>query len=110
MPAMLNARRFTGWVLSLSLLAGAAACSDDSAPAAPSPQSTAPVLSTALRSGCFGWPATEFSPDNCATVRTLLQPGGPAVEFTLRDADGRSYSLSGLLATRPVLIMTGSYT
>lgn len=107
---MLNALRFAGWLLSLSLLAGAAACSDDSAPAAPSPPSAAPVLSTDLRSGCFGWPATEFSPGNFATVRTLLQQGSPAVEFTLRDTDGRSYSLSGLLATRPVLIMTGSYT
>jgi hypothetical protein len=107
---MLNAPRFTGWILSLSLLAGAAACSDDGAPAAPSPPSTTPVLSTDLRSGCFGWPVTEFSPGNCATVRTLLQPGSPAVELTLRDADGRSYSLSGLLATKPVLIMTGSYT
>ena len=107
---MLKAPRFTGWILSLSLLAGAAACSDDSSPGAPSPPSTSPVLSTALRSGCFGWPDTEFSPDNFATVRTLLQAGSPAVEFTLRDTDGRPYSLSGLLATKPVLIMTGSYT
>ncbi len=107
---MLNAPRSIGWILSLSLLAGAAACSDDTAPAAPSPPSTAPVLSTALRSGCFGWPASEFSLGNFATVRTLLQPDSPAVEFTLRDADGRSYSLSSLLATKPVLIMTGSYT
>jgi hypothetical protein len=110
MPGMLSAPRFTGWLLSLFLLAGAAACSDNSAPGAPSPPSTAPVLSTALRSGCFGWPASAFSLGNFATVRTLLQPDSPAVEFTLRDADGRTYSLSGLLATRPVLIMTGSYT
>jgi len=110
MPGMPNAPCSAGWILSLLLLAGAAACSDDSAPAAPSPPSTAPVLSTDLRSGCFGWPATEFSLGNSATVRTLLQPGSPAVEFTLRDAEGRACTLSGLLATKPVLIMTGSYT
>jgi hypothetical protein len=107
---MLNALRFAGWLLSLSLLAGAAACSNDSAPAEPSPPATAPALSGALRSGCFGWPVTDFSPGNSATVRTLVQQGSPAVEFSLRDADGRAFSLSGLLAAKPVLIMTGSYT
>jgi len=97
-------------LLAVVALVTAAACSDDSSPSTPTPPSTAPVLSAALRSGCFGWPASEFAPDNFATVRTLVQQGAPAVEFSLRDADGRTYSLSGLLATKPVLIMTGSYT
>lgn len=110
MAAMLSVQRFTGWLLSLSVLAGAPACSDNRAPVAPGPTSPAPVLSTDVRSGCFGWPATEFAPGNAASVRTLLQTGSPAVEFTLRDAAGRPHTLSRLLATRPVLIMTGSYS
>jgi hypothetical protein len=105
MPTPINVAR-----LAMLVVGFAAACSDGSAPAEPSPPATAPVLSGALRSGCFGWPVTDFSPGNSATVRTLVQLGSPAVEFSLRDADGRAFSLSGLLAARPVLIMTGSYT
>jgi hypothetical protein len=107
---MMTLRPSSGWIPLIAILVAAAACSDDGSPATPTPPSTAPVLSTALRSGCFGWPAAEFTPDNFAMVRTLVQQGASAVEFSLRDADGRSYSLSGLLATKPVLIMTGSYT
>jgi len=63
-----------------------------------------------LTQGCFGWPGTEFSPSNRATVQTFLQAGSKAVEFTLRDAAGASYTLSGLLATKPVLLVHGSFT
>jgi hypothetical protein len=107
---MMTLRPSSGWIPLIALLVSAAACSDNGSPATPTPPSTTPVLSAALRSGCFGWPTSEFTPDNFATVRTLVQQGAPAVEFSLRDADGRTYSLSGLLATKPVLIMTGSYT
>jgi hypothetical protein len=107
---MMTLRPSSGWIPLIALLVSAAACSDNGSPATPTPPSTTPVLSAALRSGCFGWPTSEFTPDNFATVRTLVQQGAPAVGFSLRDADGRTYSLSGLLATKPVLIMTGSYT
>ena len=69
-----------------------------------------PNIPGALTSGCFGWPATEFSPSNKATVQTFLQPGSRAVDFALRDVNGASYTLSGLLATRPVLLVHGAFT
>jgi hypothetical protein len=69
-----------------------------------------PNIPGTLTSGCFGWPATEFSPSNKATVQTFLQPGSRAVDFALRDANGVAYTLSGLLATRPVLLVHGAFT
>lgn len=69
-----------------------------------------PGLSGTLVSGCFDWPATEFSDSNQASVRTFLAPGARAVDFTLDDPDGGSHTLSDLLATRPVLLVHGSFT
>ena len=87
------------------------ACQDAVAPpASPTPPATAPVLASPLQSGCFGWPAAEFSPGNAATVQTLVRARDRAFEFTLADIDGRAYTLSALLVTRPVLVTTGSYT
>jgi hypothetical protein len=71
---------------------------------------TGPNLPGTLASGCFGWPGAEFSPSNKATVRTYLRAGDRAVEFTLRDTSGAAVTLSGLLATRPVLIVHGAFT
>ena len=68
-----------------------------------------PVLSDALVSGCFNWPAEEFSTDNHAQVQTIAE-GGLAVEFTLKDVDGVAHTLSGLLSDKPVLMVFGSYT
>ena len=83
---------------------------------AANPQSPAPPpggglgLGGSLTQGCFGWPATEFSPSNKAAVQTFIQAGSKAVEFSLRDANGTSYTLSGLLAGKPVLLVQGAFT
>jgi hypothetical protein len=69
-----------------------------------------PKLPGTLVSGCFGWPGSEFSPSNKATVRTNLRAGDRAVDFSLRDAGGAAVTLSGLLATRPVLLVHGAFT
>jgi len=69
-----------------------------------------PNLPGALASGCFGWPASEFSTTNKASVRTFLRPGDRAVEFSLRDTAGAVVTLSSLLATRPVLLVHGAFT
>lgn len=69
-----------------------------------------PNLPGTLATGCFGWPQTEFSPANKAGVRTFLRPGDRAVDFALNDTTGAAVTLSGLLATRPVLLVHGSFT
>jgi hypothetical protein len=67
------------------------------------------VLSNELESGCFNWPAEEFTTDNHAEIQTIAE-GGLAVEFILKDVDGTAYTLSGLLAEKPVLMVFGAYT
>ena len=69
-----------------------------------------PELSTALISGCFDWPAQEFTPDNIADGRPTLTEGELAVDFTLEDVDGKPHTLSQLLATKPVLLVLGAFT
>jgi hypothetical protein len=69
-----------------------------------------PALSSALKQGCFGWPATPFSPSNKASWTTFLKPGDTAVELTLADTSGKPFTLSQLLVERPVWIQFGSYT
>jgi hypothetical protein len=80
-------------------------------PASPScaPQTSSSVPGTSL-SGCFGWPATDFSPSNKAAVQTSLRAGDRAAEFSLRDTAGAAVTLAGLLATRPVLLVHGAFT
>ncbi|MBW2651541.1 MAG: hypothetical protein JRC57_00435 [Deltaproteobacteria bacterium] len=63
-----------------------------------------------LNSNCFDWPDQEFSPTNHASLTVALKKGDPAIDFTLKDTDGRSYTLSSLLATKPVLLVFGSFT
>ncbi|RME26899.1 MAG: hypothetical protein D6798_05725 [Deltaproteobacteria bacterium] len=65
-----------------------------------------------LKQGCYGWPEHEF-----ARGRELPRPrdthvkaGDPAVDFTLKDVDGKPHRLADLLAERPVLLVEGSYT
>jgi hypothetical protein len=69
-----------------------------------------PNLPGTLVTGCFGWPQAEFSPANRAGVRTFLRAGDPAVDFALSDTAGAAVTLSGLLRTRPVLLVHGSFT
>ena len=107
--------RTVRWVIVVTCLTASAAtggaCGNaQRSPAAPSPAASGPPLSTPPRGGCFGWPATEFAPGNAATVQTFVQPGTVAFDVTLRDIDGRAYTLSALLATQPVLLVTGAYS
>ena len=63
-----------------------------------------------LNSNCFNWPDQEFSSTNHASLTVALKKGDPAIDFTLEDTDGHSYTLSSLLATKPVLLVFGSFT
>lgn len=69
-----------------------------------------PVLSTALKHNCYNWPAQEFTPTNKAPWITSLKTGQLAVELTLKDTTGKSYTLSQLLADKPVWLQLGSFT
>lgn len=40
----------------------------------------------------------------------VLSAGDQAVDFTLWDLDGREWTLSSLLAARPVVLLWGMYT
>jgi len=87
---------------------------------------TAPVVSTTttitnttttievderLESNCYNWPEEEFSPtNNSGDVTVSLNEGDAAVDFTLKDTSGQSYTLSTLLATKPVLMVFGAFT
>ena len=87
-----------------------AACGGQTPAPAPSAPSAPSTLSNALASGCFGWPGAEFSTSNKASVQTFLRAGDRAVEFNLRNTAGETVTLSGLLATRPVLLVHGAFT
>lgn len=67
-------------------------------------------IESGLVSNCYDWPAREFSPANRADLQVAFAPGDTAMDFTLRDADGHTYSLYSLLETKPVLIVFGAYT
>jgi len=69
-----------------------------------------PDLSDAVVEGCFDWPGTEWSPSNRAGVTAGLREGTRAVELDLLDTSGAAHTLSGLLASRPVLLVFGAYT
>jgi hypothetical protein len=74
------------------------------------PGPAGPSLPGSLQSGCFGWPGSEFSPSNKASVRTVVGAGQPAVDFALRDTTGTIVRLSDLLRTKPVLLVHGAFT
>jgi len=70
----------------------------------------APILPTHLTSACYDWPNTPFGPGNHVQGMSPFPAGSIAVDFTLRDLDGTQYTLSNLLATRPVLMVHGAFT
>jgi len=76
----------------------------------PDESADGPLPESALSSGCFNWPAQEFSPSHYVSLTTSVSRGQPAVDFTLMDIDSTSYTLSTLLETKPVLMVFGSYT
>jgi hypothetical protein len=88
-----------------------AACEETpNTPVEPRVDDPSPVLSDGLRLGCYGWPEREFTLLNRPKIAASLHPGDPAVEFTLATVEGEPHSLSELLATKPVLLVLGSFT
>jgi len=65
------------------------------------PTGTAPELSTALVRGCE---SGSRQSEKGLPYRSL------AVDFTLKDVDGQEYTLSKLLAEKPVVMIFGSFT
>ena len=52
---------------------------------------------------------TRPDPANLAELGIVL-PGGPAVDFTLKDVNGDHHTLSQLYAEQPVVMVFGSIT
>lgn len=109
---MTRSRTLVAAVVAVVLPLLLAACAPAETPPAASddgPETTADglsalVLSTALKRGCTkARPAAGF--DNVG-----LERGATAVDFTLKDINGDEYTLSGLLAEKPVVMIFGSFT
>lgn len=66
-------------------------------------ESSGTVLPTELKRGCTDFATGGF--DNAG-----LAIGEMAVDFTLKDMDGKEYTLSQLLGEKPVVIVFGSFT
>lgn len=97
------------WIVSVLLgLTMAAGCGEDGSVG---PTQDPPlVLSADLQSHCYRWPEATFTRQTYAGVYTSLEPGDVAVDFGLADIGGTVHRLSDLLATKPVLLVLGSYT
>lgn len=78
----------------------------------PSPAPTGPALRPAseLQTDCFGFPRRGFNRRNHAEAEVRLATGDRAVDFTLRDTDGREVRLADLLQDKPVLLLQGNLT
>ena len=64
-----------------------------------------------LNQACYDWPAKEFAPGNTPKPKTVyVSQGDPAVDFTLKDVNGKDVNLATLLDDKPVLLVSGSYT
>lgn len=62
-----------------------------------------------LVSGCRSH-SDEAGSQNDRPGITAMPQGEPAIDFSLNDIDGNIYTLSGLLETKPVLLVLGGYT
>ena len=65
-------------------------------------------LSGNLMPGCYN--LGDAANEAPVPVRTALQAGEAAVDFTLKDRDGNSFALSTLLESKPVALVFGAYT
>jgi hypothetical protein len=76
------------------------------------PATSSPDLkpARALKAGCFGQPGKAWSTSNHATDEAFVERGDRMWDFTLEDLDGADHTLSDMLATAPVLLVTGSYS
>jgi hypothetical protein len=97
--------------------AGVVSCQTDPGPdagtgdAGPEGDAGTPVLSDAVVSNCYNWPATPFTESNSVSgVVTGLAEGALAVELDLEDVDGNRHLLSSLLTEKPVLLVFGGFT
>lgn len=71
-----------------------------------------------LSNNCFDFPTTSFNRENCVkcTYGTSPQTGGAldvgdsAIDFTLYDVDGEEYTLSTMIAEKPVVLVWGMWT
>ncbi len=72
---------------------------ESDAPVVPPVESSAPLLSGDLTRGCQRGVGTNG-----------LAVGTPAVDFTLDDTMGQRYTLSAMLAEKPVMMVFGSFT
>ena len=111
----MNALRIWLAALLCAALLALAACSPADRPAGPvdAVQSDAgpkagsaadPQLSGALHANCEeGLPSGGIG-------RAGIPQGAPAVDFTLKDTDGRGHTLSAMLAQKPVMMVFGSFT
>lgn len=83
---------------------------DKAAPLPDSSGAPGPALAANTKAGCFGWPAKPFSATNKAKHDVTGLKGSLAVQLFLKDLAGKAYSLSGLLATKPVMLVMGAFT
>ena len=116
----MNIRKATTIILMIGVMALLCSCGSNST--LPGSASVPPVLDTPtdsraglapaseLQSNCLNWPEQDISQSNSARLMTSLGEGEPAVDFTLQDVDGRAYTLSDLLRTKPVLLVLGGFT
>ena len=80
------------------------------------PESTETILasqllpSSELQSYCLPWLGETPSPSGSIRLETGIKEGDSAVDFSLKDVHGETYHLSGLLETKPVLLILGGYT
>jgi hypothetical protein len=68
------------------------------------------IPASELVSNCLSFPEEEITPDNSVGLMLGVTEGRPAIEFSLFGTDGSLHTLSGLLRTKPVLIILGGLT
>jgi len=116
----MNIRKATTIILMIGVMALLYSCGSDSTPPGsasvptvldtPTDSSTGLAPASELQSNCLNWPEQDISRSNSARLMTSLGEGEPAVDFTLQDVDGRAYTLSALLRTKPALLVLGGFT
>lgn len=58
-----------------------------------------------IKGGCFGWPATPFTPDHYAGAAVHVAVGEQAPKFSLLDTKAVPHTLDELLALGPVVLI-----
>ena len=68
------------------------------------------IPASELVSNCLNFPEEAITRANSVGLMLGVTEGRPAIEFSLLGTDGSLYTLSGLLRTKPVLIVLGGLT